>query len=267
MMVPPAMGLGTWGRTGDDGLAAILQAIEIGYRHFDTAQTYGTEKNVGEAVRRSGLSRNDVFVTTKVADTNLRQKDFLPSVRRSLETIGVDRVDLLLIHWPAFEDEVPFEEYVDLLGEAKDLGLASHIGVSNFPSTLVERAVRRLGAGALATNQVELHPFLQNRTVRETCRRHGMTVTAYLPLARGKAALEPVIQAIGRAHGVPASAVALAWLMARGMAVIPASGSADHLADNFKAVSVRLTAADLLAIDALDRGERLIDPAKSPAWD
>jgi 2,5-diketo-D-gluconate reductase B len=267
MTIPPLMGLGTWGRTGDDGLAAILAAIEIGFRHLDTAQTYGTERNVGDAIRRSGVARHEFFVTTKVADTHLARKSFLPSVRRSLDTIGVERVDLLLIHWPVPEDDVPFAEYIDLLAEARQQGLTDHIGVSNFPSGLVEAAARRLGPGVLATNQVERHPFLQNRRVRETCERLGMTLTAYLPLARGQAAMDQVIQTIGRAHGVPASAVALAWSMARGVPVIPASGQPIHLADNFKAVSLQLTAADLAAIDALERGQRLIDPAKSPAWD
>jgi 2,5-diketo-D-gluconate reductase B len=261
------MGLGTWERTGEAGLAAILTAIEIGYRHFDTAQTYGTEANVGEAIRQSGLPRHEVFVTTKVADTNLRRRDFLPSVRRSLETIGVPSVDLLLIHWPSYRDEVPFEEYVDLLGESKALGFSQHVGVSNFPSALVDRAAARLGPGVVATNQVELHPFLQNRTLRATCARHGVTVTAYLPLARGKVAADPVIRGIAATHGVSAAAVALAWAIARGMSVIPASGRADHLRENFSAVSVRLTEAQLGQIDMLDRGERLIDPAKSPAWD
>lgn len=266
-MVPPAMGLGTWGRTGAEGLAAIECAVALGYRHLDTAQTYDTEGNVGEAMRRSGFPRTEFFVTTKVADTNLSRRDFLPSVRRSLDAIGVERVDLTLIHWPSYRDEVPFEEYLDGLAEARALGLTEHIGVSNFTCALVERAVVWLGAGQLATNQVELHPFLQNRRIRAACGALGLTVTAYLPLARGQAAEHPTIRAIGRTHGAPASAVVLAWLMARGVAVIPASSRRDHLAANLRARSVTLTAADLAAIDALDRGERFINPAKSPAWD
>jgi 2,5-diketo-D-gluconate reductase B len=266
-MIPPAMGLGTWGRTGAEGLAAIERAVELGYRHFDTAQTYGTEWNVGEAMRRSGVPRGEFFVTTKVADTKLSRSDLLTSLRGSLDEVGVERVDLALIHWPSWRDAVPFEEYMDALAEARADGLTEHIGVSNFPAALVERAVARLGPGSLATNQVEVHPFLQNRRVRTVCSGLGMTVTAYLPLASGRAVADPVIEAIGRAHDEPAAAVALAWLLAGGLAVIPASARADHLAANLRALSVTLTEAELAAIDALDRGQRLVNPAKSPAWD
>ena len=157
----PQLGLGTTGRGGDAGTEAIVKAIEIGYRHIDTAQTYDTERQVGAAIRRSGLPRLDFFVTTKVADFNLGKTKFMPSVEKRLEAIGVERVDLLLIHWPSHRDEVPFEDYVLALAEAKARGHARLIGVSNFPIALLERARALLGEGAIATNQVEIHPYLQ----------------------------------------------------------------------------------------------------------
>ena len=193
----PAMGLGTYGRTGNAGLAAISAALEVGFRHIDTAQTYDTEKNVGEAFSRSGLPRGEVFITTKVAREKLATKDFLPSLRQSLDTIGVDRVDLTLIHWPSADASIRFEDYIQSLAQAKALGLTRLIGVSNFPTALIERAVKLLGPGELATNQVEMHPFLQNRKVLECCRKHGVAVTAYMPFAKGRVVDDPVLKRIG----------------------------------------------------------------------
>lgn len=263
----PSMGLGTWGRNGAEGVAALLAALEIGYRHFDTAQTYDTEAAVGEAIRQSGLPRDDIFVTTKVARVKLARKDFLPSLRKSLETLKVDRVDLALIHWPSADPKVRFEDYVEDLGEAKRLGLTRLIGVSNFPNALTERAVAILGKGALATNQVEMHPFLQNRKVLECCRRQGMSVTAYMPLAQGRATHDSVLRRIGERHGANAGQVSLAWLLALGAVVIPASGKVEHLRSNFAASKIALSDAEMAEIAALDRGERIIDPADAPDWD
>jgi 2,5-diketo-D-gluconate reductase B len=159
----PQLGYGTWARTGDDGVAAIATALEIGYRHLDTAQPYGTEAPIARAIKMSGLKRSELFITTKVAEANLGRERFLPSVRESLDTLEMDAVDLLLIHWPSAGDAVPFEHYIEALGEARSLGLARLIGVSNFTIAMLDRADEILGRGAIATNQVEVHPFLQNR--------------------------------------------------------------------------------------------------------
>jgi len=261
------MGLGTWGRSGAEGLPAILAALEIGYRHIDTAQSYDTEANVGEAIRRSGLKREDVFITTKVARAKLAKRDFLPSIHRSLDTLKVDRIDMTLIHWPSADPSIRFEDYVEDLGEAKRLGLTRLIGVSNFPNALTGRALAVLGEGELVTNQVEMHPFLQNRKVLECCRKHGMRVTAYMPLAQGRVADDPVLKRIGEAHGALASQVSLAWLLALGAIVIPASSRQEHLRSNFAASKIALSSAEIAEIAALDRGERIIDPADAPDWD
>lgn len=263
----PQLGLGTYGRTGDTGVEAILKAIEIGYRHLDTAQSYDTEKQVGEAMRRSGLPRGELFVTTKVADTVLDKKSFMPSVERSLETIGVDQVDLLLIHWPSQHDQVPFEEYMLELAEAKARGFARLIGVSNYPIADLERTRKLLGEGAIATNQVEIHPFLQTPKLRDYARRIGMPLTAYQPLAKGTVNDDPIIKAIAAAHGVGPSAIALAFLMAEGHIVIPASGSEANLKSNYAALSVTLDDDEMDRMRALNRGQRRIDPDKSPLWD
>jgi 2,5-diketo-D-gluconate reductase B len=263
----PQLGLGTFGRTGEAGMAAILTALELGYRHIDTAQTYDTEAEVGEAMRRSGLPRGEIFVTTKVADGNLDRARFGPSVERSLATIGVDQVDLLLIHWPAFGDAVPFEDYMLALAEAQERGQARLIGVSNFPIALLERTRALLGEGAIATNQVEIHPYLQAPRLRDHARARGLTLTAYQPLLKGRVASDPALVNIAGRRGVNPAAVALAFLMAEGHAVIPASSSAANLRANLAARDIRLSEEEMERIRALDRGERTIDPAKSPAWD
>ena len=145
IMEIPKLGLGTFGRTGEEGTAAILNALDIGYRHIDTAQSYGTEAGVADAVRRSGIPRSDVFITTKVADTRLAKAQFMDSVERSLETIGLGALDLLLIHWPSKNDAVPFEDYMLALAEARQRGYTRLIGVSNFPIALLERTESLLG--------------------------------------------------------------------------------------------------------------------------
>ena len=263
----PQLGLGTFGRTGDAGVAAMLKAIEIGYRHIDTAQTYDTERQVGEAMRRSGLPRGKFFITTKVADTRLDKAQFMPSVERSLEEIGVDHVDLLLIHWPSYRDEVPFEDYMLALAEAKARRHTRLIGVSNFPVALLEKTAALLGDGAIATNQVEIHPYLQAPRLRAFAKVRGIVLTAYQPLCKGELRNDPVLVRIGQKHGVTSSAVALAFLMQEGHAVIPASSSERHLRDNFAANRVRLDDSEMQEIRELDRAYRRIDPVKSPRWD
>ncbi|TCR87852.1 2,5-diketo-D-gluconate reductase B [Rhizobium sp. BK376] len=263
----PQLGLGTYGRTGSEGIAAMLEAIEIGYRHLDTAQTYNTEANVGEVMRRSGLPRRDLFVTTKVADYNLDRTKFMPSVRKSLETIGVDQVDLLLIHWPSFGGVVPLEEYVTALAEAQQQGYARLIGVSNFPIALLEKTRALLGNDAIATNQVEIHPYLQAPNLGDYARKIGLQLTAYQPLAKGEISGDVTLERIAAAHDCPVSAAALAFLMAEGHIVIPASGSPANLRGNFKGLEVRLSDQEMTDIRRLDRGYRRINPDKSPAWD
>lgn len=263
----PQLGLGTYGRTGEAGMAAILTAIELGYRHLDTAQSYDTEAQVGKAMRRSGLPREALFVTTKVADTNLDRDRFMPSVENSLAAIGVDQVDLLLIHWPSARDGVPFEDYMLALAECRARGHARLIGVSNFPVALLERTRTLLGDDAIATDQVEIHPYLQTPRLRDYARARGLPLTAYQPLVKGRVASDAVLGTIAARHGATAPAVALAFLMAEGHIVIPASSSEANLRANLAAADLRLGEDEMAAIRGLDRGERTINREKSPTWD
>lgn len=263
----PQFGLGTSGRAGEEGIVAITKAIELGYRHIDTAQSYGSEPLVGEAIRRSGIPRTEMFITTKVADIRLDKAAFMPSVEKSLDAIGHGPVDLLLIHWPSERDKVPLEEYVTALAEAKARGFTRHIGVSNFPIALLQKTEALLGKGAIVTNQVEIHPFLQAPKLRDYARSINLPLTAYQPLAKGEVKDSVALQRIAAAHGVTPGAISLAFLMAEGHIVIPASTSPTNLAANLKARDVRLTDADMADIRALDRGYRRINPEKAPRWD
>ncbi|HEX8373861.1 MAG TPA: aldo/keto reductase, partial [Geminicoccaceae bacterium] len=187
----------------------------------------------------------------------------------SLERLGVDRVDLLLVHWPASgPDPVPFQEYMLALVEARARGHARLIGVSNYPTALLKRTRALLGDdAAIATDQVEIHPYLQAPRLRDYARARGLPLTAYQPLAKGRVASDPTLGAIAGRHGVTAAAVALAFLMAEGHIVIPASSSEANLRANLAATAVRLGEAEMAEIRGLDRGQRFINPEKSPAWD
>ena len=262
----PQLGLGTFGRTGADGRAALDTAIEIGYRHLDTAQDYGTEANVGAAVRQSGLPRDGFFVTTKVATGNLGAGMVMPSIERSLETSGLDRFDLILIHWPS-PDGVPPSVYLPQLAEAQERGLTRLIGVSNFTIALLEESIAILGAGALAANQIELHPYLQNKRLAGFCQQNGIAVTCYLPIAKNRIADEPAMIEIASAHGATVAQTALAFEMAKGYVAIPASGHRAHLETNFAAQELALSDAEIARIETLDRGTRYIDPDWGPDWD
>lgn len=263
----PQFGLGTWARTGPEGARLIEQALALGYRHIDTAQSYDTEANVGLALRRSGLKREEVFITTKIATTKLARKDMLPSFAGSLERLGVSQIDLTLIHWPSANDAVPFEHYIEDIAAAQQRGYTRLIGVSNFPIALVERAEAMLGPGKIATNQVEVHPFLQNVKLRRHCAGRGIAITAYLPIARGKTSADPVLSRIGAKRGATGAQVSLAFLMQEGLIVIPATSRPDRLAENLAALTLTLDEAEMAEIRQLDRNERMIDPATAPAWD
>jgi 2,5-diketo-D-gluconate reductase B len=267
----PQLGLGTFRLQGQQAIASVRNGLELGYRHIDTAQIYGNEAEVGQALQEfgaaSGVAREDVFVTTKIWTENLGADKLVASLKDSLHKLRLERLDLTLIHWPSPENKVAVRESMQALLEARDRGLTGAIGVSNFTKTLLAEAIAAVGAANIATNQVELHPFLQNRSVATPAREHGIHVTAYMPLAYGKALLDPAIKAIAaRLHATPAQ-VTLAWLMAKGHAVIPSSTKRENLAANLGALGLDLGAADIAAIDGLERGERLVSPDFAPAWD
>ena len=264
----PQIGFGTFDRTGDAGVAAMLFALETGYRHLDTAQSYGTERECGEALRRSELTRDEVFLTTKITTSNCTGGKLIDSLKASNDAIGIDAVDLTLIHWPTSPDGIlPMSQYLGELVEAQALGLTRLIGVSNFTIADLTEAETLIGPGRLATNQFERHPLLQNPKLVEFCASRGIAVTCYLPLARGACAGVPAIEAIARTHDATPHQIALAFSLNQGHVVIPTSGKHHRIAENFAARTIRLTPAELTTLRGLDRNARQVDPVWSPAWD
>ncbi|MDN6876404.1 2,5-didehydrogluconate reductase DkgB [Pseudomonas citronellolis] len=264
----PALGLGTFRLKDQVVIDSVSTALELGYRAIDTAQIYGNEAEVGQAVAASGVPRGELYLTTKVWTENLSRDRLIPSLEESLDKLKTDYVDLCLIHWPSPGGAVPVDEYMAALAEAKARGLAREIGVSNFTLALMQQAIDVVGAGEIATNQVELHPYLQNRKVAGFADRHGIRITSYMTLGYGKVLGDAVIGEIAQRHGATPAQVVLAWAMQLGYAVIPSSTKRANLASNLAARELRLSDADMAAIAALERNERITSPASlAPAWD
>ncbi len=235
--------------------------------HIDTAQFYGNKVAVGRAIRESDVPRDDIFLTTKVRHDRLHHDDLIASLRESLDKFGIKQVDLALIRWPSPEDEVPMAEYIAALNEARELGLARHIGVSNFTIAQIDEALSPPGGEHIVTNQIEVHPFLANRKLAEHCADKGIAVTGVMPLAVGKVMEDETLKSIAAHHEISAAQVALAWASAHGINVIPSSTKPRNQQSNLEALDVRLTPEDIQRIDALDRGERIANPDFTPNWD
>jgi 2,5-diketo-D-gluconate reductase B len=262
----PAFGLGTFRLDGSIAIEAVSTALELGYRMIDTAQAYNNEAEIGQVVAASGIPRSEVFITTKVWIDNFHR--LLPSVQESLQKLRTDYVDLLLIHWPAPSLGIPLADTLGALMEAKTRGLARQVGVSNFNIELMRQAVAIVGHGNIATNQVELSPFLQNRKLASYAQSQGINITSYMTLARGKVLQDPMLQRIAQGHGATVAQVALAWALQLGYSVIPSSKKRANLESNLQARRLRLTEEDMVNIASLDRGGRLVNPvALAPAWD
>lgn len=263
----PPLGLGTFRLKGQIVIDAVKSGLSLGYRHIDTAQIYGNEAEVGQAIAESGVPRAELFVTTKIWTEQLAGDRLIPSLRESLTKLRMAAVDLTLIHWPSPGGAVPLKDTLDALIEAKRLGLTRAIGLSNFTVAQMREAIDLVGVGELATNQVEIHPFLQNRQVVDHAKAAGLHLTAYMPLAYGKVMTEPVLIDIAARHGTTPAQVSLAWLLQRGFAVIPSSTKPANQAANLEALRLRLSDDDMARIATLDRGERLANPDFAPAWD
>jgi diketogulonate reductase-like aldo/keto reductase len=241
--------------------------LHAGYRHLDAAWKYGTERGVGEGMRASGVPRSEIFLTTKVSHEYLRADDFARSVDESLEALGVDYVDLLLIHWP--NPAIPLPETIGALTKAKRQGLTRHVGVANFPSVLLDRATA-LSEEPLVTNQIEYHPYLDQTKLLAACRRHGVIVTAYCPLGRGRLFNDPVLGEIARNKGRTVAQIALRWLIQQGdIAPIPRSSNPARIAENAKVFDFALNDAEMARIGKLKRDTgRIANPVERVgAWD
>jgi 2,5-diketo-D-gluconate reductase B len=263
----PALGFGTSPMTGGLSPDTVVAALQAGYRHIDTAWKYGTERAVGEAMRASGVPRDEIFLTTKVSHEYLRADDFAKSVDESLAALKVDHVDLLMVHWP--NPEIPLRETMPALAKAKRQGLARHIGVANFNIALLDEAIR-LCPEALVCLQAEYHPYLDQNKLLDAVRDRGMVFVAYCPLGRGRLFNDPVLAEIAKARGRSIAQVALRWLMQQGVAAIPRSSNPQRIADNFMVFDFTLSDAEMARISALKRPNgRIANPVErvSGGWD
>jgi diketogulonate reductase-like aldo/keto reductase len=262
----PALGLGTWKLEGREAEEMVARALAEGWRHIDTARMYGNEAEVGRGIRASDVPRDEVFLTTKIWPDDHAPDRLRAAAEDSLRTLGLDHVDLILLHWPS--KTVPFEETVPALAALREAGIARHVGVSNFTRAQFGEA-QALSDAPLVTNQVEFHPWLDQSRMLALLADCGAALTAYVPLAKGRVPQDPILQRIGAAHGVTAAAAGLAWILAKGAVAIPKTAKPERLAENAAALEVELTAAEIAEIDGLAEPDgRMVDLAGlSPDWD
>ncbi|HYW96597.1 MAG TPA: aldo/keto reductase [Bacteroidales bacterium] len=237
----PLLGLGTYGMTGESGIKGIVEAVETGYRHFDTAQMYNNEEEVGEGIRRSGIDRKEVFITTKISAYNLDPNDVDSSTRRSIEELGTGYADLLLIHWPT--PGMDMEATLNAMVNLKEEGLTRHIGVSNFSAGMFRQAI---SLAPVICNQVEFSPVVSEFENLEVAREHNLMLTAYSPLGKGRIKTNALLTAIGKTYNKTAAQVALRWLLQLGhVSVIPKASDARHREENFAVFDFELSNEDV----------------------
>jgi 2,5-diketo-D-gluconate reductase B len=261
----PAIGLGTWELRGRTCARLVEQAVRLGYRHIDTAQAYDNEREVGEGLRASGIRRDEMFVTTKVWTTHFAPNDLERSVKESLAKLHLSEVDLLLLHWP--NSRVPLAETLGALARVKQLGMARHIGVSNFTVALIEEAVAACPE-PLVCDQVEYHPYLDQTKVKEGCARRGMALVAYSPIAKGRIKSDRTLARIGQTHGKSAAQVCLRWLVQQNVAAIPRTSRIERLSENIDIFDFALSDDEMRLISRMGSSKgRLTDFGFAPKWD
>ena len=261
----PSIGLGTWELRGRTCARIVEQALRLGYRHIDTAQVYENEREVGDGLRASGVRRDDVFVTTKVWTTHFAPNHLERSTKESLVRLRMPQVDLLLLHWP--NPQVPLSETLGALAHAKRMGLARHIGVSNFTVALIEEAVKACPE-PLVCDQVEYHPYLDQSMVRQACAGNGMALVAYSPVAKGKIKNDQTLMQIGRDHRKSPAQVCLRWLVQQNVSAIPRTSRIERLSENIDIFDFELSADEMDRIGRLASPKgRLTDFGFAPKWD
>ena len=261
----PRLGLGTFRMQGDVCRAAVESALELGYLLFDTAEMYGNEEAIGAAIASAGLKRADLHVTTKVWHENLAPDAIRRAFDTSLSKLGLDHVDLYLVHWPAANMNLP--AMFETLMRLREQGRTRAIGVANFNVALLKNVVEEIGA-EIACNQIEYHVMLDQTKVRHYLSAKNIPLVAYCPLAQGRAATDETLIAIGRKHGFAAAQVALKWLLDQdGVAAIPKASRRESQQANLDALKLTLDDDDRKAIAALPKNKRWVNPGFAPAWD
>ena len=261
----PQIGLGTMTLKEDVCVQAVKTALQLGYRHLDTAEFYGNEKENGEGLRASGVKREEVFICTKVRQGDLKPDDFARVVDQSLANLKLPYVDLLLIHWN--NPDVPFKLSVGALCKAKKDGKTKHVGVANFTTTMLDEAWA-VTSEPLVCNQIEVHPFINQDKVLAASKKHGMAVVAYVPIARGKVPGAEALERIGKAHGKSAAQVSLRYLVQLGCCPIPRTANPAHLKENLDVFGFKLSDAEMAELKKLNATNmRVVSPPHAPVWD
>jgi diketogulonate reductase-like aldo/keto reductase len=261
----PMIGLGTMTLKGDVCVQAVKTALQMGYRHLDSAAFYGNEVENGEGMRQSGIKREEIFLCTKVRQENLMPDDFVKVIDQSLVNFKLPYVDLLLIHWN--NKDIPFKLSIGALCKAKKDGKAKHVGVANFTSKMLDEAWA-VTSEPLVCNQIEVHPFINQDKVLAACKKHGMAVVAYVPIARGKVPGADVLERIGKAHGKSASQVSLRYLVQLGCCPIPRTANPAHMKENLEVFDFKLSDAEMAELKKLNATNmRVVNPPHAPVWD
>ena len=261
----PQIGFGTMTLKEDICVQAVKTALQVGYRHLDTAAFYGNEKENGEGLRQSGVKREEVFITTKVRENNLLPENFNKSLDQSLANLQLPYVDLLLIHWN--NKDIPFKVSIGALCQAKKDGRAKHVGVANFTTKMLDEAWA-VTTEPLVCNQVEVHPFINQDKVLAASKKHGMAVVAYVPIARGKVPGAEALERIGKAHGKSAAQVSLRYLVQLGTIPIPRTANPEHMKQNLDVFDFKLSDAEMAELKALNATNmRVVSPPHAPVWD
>ncbi len=257
----PAIGLGTWLLSGDECVKCVEHALGLGYRHIDTAQIYENEKQIGKAIKKSSVSRGEIFLVDKISTSNFSYDDAIKSTEESLDNFQTDYVDLLLMHWP--NNSVPLEETLDAMNELKESGKAKNIGLSNFPPSLMLKAAEKI---KIFCNQIEYHPYLSQDTLIRQSKRMKYIITAYCPIAKGRVLKDGNIREIADRYEKSPVQITLRWLFQQGVATIPKSADFDHMKENIEIFDFELSRDDMKIISSLEMDLHL-DPVSYLASD
>ena len=254
----PAIGLGTWRVTDEEAYRAASHALEMGYRHIDTADHYGNHREVGKAIKDSAVDRDEIFLTSKVWRENLEYSAVIEMADRFLEELQTDFVDLLLIHWP--NKEIPMDKTLAALGELKNQGKTKAVGVSNFTIPHLKEA-RDASNVAIENNQVEFHPTFKQWSLKQFCAENGITLTAYSPLAQGEDLNLEVVKRLAGKYNRSEAQIIINWLISHDIAAVPRSTKPARMEENLKAADFEMSPEDIGAIDNIQPDDnRLLGP-------
>tara|TARA_Y100000310_G_C20672175_1_gene810875 strand:- start:1220 stop:2032 length:813 start_codon:yes stop_codon:yes gene_type:complete len=256
----PQLGLGTWQLTGEMCTQAVLKALELGYRHIDTAWIYDNQESIGKALQENTIDRKELFITSKVWRDQLQHDAVLSQCQETLASLKTDYLDLYLIHWP--NNSIPLSETIRALNKLVDDGKIKNIGVSNFNIENCKTAVE-LSKHPITVNQVEYHPYLNQESLRTFCKDQNIVITAYSPLARGHVLTDSTIQEIAQKTGKSPCQVTLRWLIQKGLIVIPKASSEPHIRENLDVFDWELSSVDVEKINSLNKDSREVNPGFS----